>query len=178
MSSIHTSVFHLVLHCSRENTETKRQYLDSSEGRQGSSIASLHELASEAVMSKPETSQGQNRARWLPPYPAMTDREIVPRLWEAATIFDVCYTATGLGRRAKMAACPNSVCLINILPYILLERFWMTTDYRSLVCMLFITSTLWKQRATALTTQRLRYETVNTETCWLHHLHLCNTGGQ
>lgn len=65
VSSIHTSVFHLVLHCSRENTDTKHQYLDSSSVRQGSSRASLHELAREAVMSKPETSQGQNRTRWL-----------------------------------------------------------------------------------------------------------------
>lgn len=111
VSSIHTSVFHLVLHCSRENGDTKCQYLDSSSGEyQGSSIASLYELASEAVMSRPETSWGQNRARWFPPYSVMTDREIVP------TIFDVCYMATGLGKTAKMASCPHSACLINISP--------------------------------------------------------------
>lgn len=74
------SVFHLVLHCSGENADTKRQYLDSSSGRQGSSVASLHELASEAVMCKPETSQGQNRGRRFLPYPVMTDREIVQSL--------------------------------------------------------------------------------------------------
>lgn len=81
----------------------RRQYLDSSSRRQGSSIASLYKLASEAVMSKPETSQGQNTAIWLPPCPVMTDREIVLSLWEAATIFNVCSTATGPGRRAKMS---------------------------------------------------------------------------
>ena len=90
MSSIHTSFFHLVLHLSGENTDTKCQYLDSNSAWQGSSIASLQEFASEAMMSKPEASQGQNGARWLPPYPVMTDREIVPGLNEAATAFDVC----------------------------------------------------------------------------------------
>ena len=89
-----------------ETTDTERQYLDSSSGRQGSSMASLHELASEAVMSKPETSQGPNRARWLPPCPVMTDREIVLSLWEAATIFDVCSRANGLGNESQDGRLP------------------------------------------------------------------------
>lgn len=76
----------------------------------------------------------------MAPTISRNDRQRKRCLSEAATIFNVCYTATGLGSRAKMAACPNSVCLINIASSILSEqRFWMTTDYRSPVCTLFIT---------------------------------------
>lgn len=35
VSSIDTSVFHLVIHNSRESTDTKRQYLDGATGRRG-----------------------------------------------------------------------------------------------------------------------------------------------
>lgn len=64
VSSIHTSVFHLVLHRPSENTCTKHQYLGSSlDGRGVAWLRDLHELAGEAVMSKPETSQDQNTVR-------------------------------------------------------------------------------------------------------------------
>lgn len=63
-----------------ENEDAKCQYLDSSSGRQGNILASLHELAVEAVMSRPETSRGQNRARGFPLNSVMTDREIVPTI--------------------------------------------------------------------------------------------------
>lgn len=58
----HTSVFHLVLHSSGENGDAKCQYLDSGSG-ECSAFFCLHQLAGEAVMSRPQTSWGQNKAR-------------------------------------------------------------------------------------------------------------------
>lgn len=142
MSPSHTSVFQLVLHCSGENTDTNVNIWTAAQDGRGAATwfpcvslpVRLWWVNQRSPRAKKQskmasTATGNDR-----------QRAMVPRLWEAHTVFSVCYAANGPGRGAKMAACPRRVCLINKGPYILLEQsFWMTTDYWSLVCKLFIT---------------------------------------
>lgn len=97
VSSIHTSVFHLVPHWSTEEIRRKKVNIWTA-AKDGRGVASL---ASAPVMSRPETSPQPEQGEMVPAI-SNNDRQ---RKWPYH--FDVVYMATGLGMSAKDGCLPQ-----------------------------------------------------------------------